>query len=255
MQLFFKEHGQGGAIVLLHGLFGSSDNWHYVAMQLSEQFRVFSLDQRNHGQSPHSDEINYSLMADDVNEFLDSRKIETVTLIGHSLGGKTAMQFALQFPARAGKLIVEDIAPRAYPSVYENLMEALLALDLPKFQTRQQIEEALAPEIPDLTLRRFLLKNLGRNSDGKFFWKINLRGIQKNTAALREPVSSSKPFEKPSLFVRGEKSDYVRAEDEAQIHRLFPNVKIETIAGAGHWVHSEKPEEFCRRVFIFLQMP
>src|SRR5277367_1866736 len=139
MQLFSKEYGQGRAIVLLHGLFGSSDNWYFVAMQLSERFHVFVLDQRNHGQSPHSDEMNYSLMADDVNEFLASRKIETTTLIGHSLGGKTAMQFALRFPGRVGKLIVEDIAPRAYPSVYENLMEALLALDLPKFQTRQQI--------------------------------------------------------------------------------------------------------------------
>jgi len=252
MQLFSKEYGQGRAIVLLHGLFGSSDNWYFVAMQLSERFHVFVLDQRNHGQSPHSDEMNYSLMADDVNEFLALRKIETTTLIGHSLGGKTAMQFALRFPGRVGKLIVEDIAPRAYPSVYENLMEALLALDLPKFQTRQQIEEALAPEIPELVLRRFLLKTLGRNSGGKFFWKINLRGIQKNTTALREPVLSSSPFEKPALFVRGEKSDYIRAGDEDGIRKLFPNAKIETVADAGHWVHSEKPEEFMRLILEFL---
>src|SRR6185437_15315503 len=147
MQLFFKEHGQGRAIVLLHGLFGSSDNWHYVAMQLSEQFRVFSLDLRNHGQSPHSDEMNYSLMAADVAEFLDSKEIETSTIIGHSLGGKTAMQFALQFPERTEKLIVEDMAPRPYASVYENFMVAMLALDLSKFKTRQQVEEALASEI------------------------------------------------------------------------------------------------------------
>lgn len=252
MQLFFKEHGQGRAIVLLHGLFGSSDNWHYVAMQLSEQFRVFSLDLRNHGQSPHSDEMNYSLMANDVAEFLDSKEIETATVVGHSLGGKTAMQFALQFPKRTEKLIVEDMAPRAYASVYENFMVAMLALDLSKYQTRQQVEEALAPEIPDLTLRRFLLKNLGRNSDGKFFWKIYLDGIRKNAAQLRAPISSSKPFEKPTLFIRGEKSDYVRAEDEKGIHQLFPNAKIETIAGSGHWVHSEKPEEFMRAVREFL---
>src|SRR5882724_7725371 len=241
MQLFSKEYGRGRAVVLLHGLFGSSDNWHFVAMQLSEHFRVFSLDLRNHGQSPHSDEMNYPLMAGDVAEFLDSRKIETA-----------AVQLALQFPERVEKLIVEDMAPRAYASVYENFMTAMLALDLQKFQTRQQIEEALAPEIPDLTLRRFLLKNLGRNSDGKFFWKINLRGIQKNAAALREPISSSAPSAKPALFVRGEKSDYIRVRDEIGIRQLFPNAKIETISGACHWVHSEKPEEFMRAVLNFL---
>jgi esterase len=196
--------------------------------------------------------MNYQLMAEDVVEFLDSQKIETATIIGHSLGGKTAMQFALQFPEHVDKLIVEDMAPRAYASVYENFMVAMLALDLSKYQTRQQIEEALAPEIPDLTLRRFLLKNLGRNSDGKFFWKIYLEGIRKNAAQLREPILSSKPFEKPVLFIRGEKSDYIRPEDENGIHQLFPNAKIESIAGAGHWVHSENPEEFMRVIREFL---
>jgi esterase len=253
MKLFSKEYGQGRAIVLLHGLFGSSDNWHYAAMQLSERFHVFVLDQRNHGQSSHSDEMCYPLMAEDVAEFLDSKNIETATIIGHSLGGKTAMQFALQFPERTERLVVEDMAPRVYASVYENFMAAMLALDLPKFQTRQQIEEALAPEIPDLTLRRFLLKNLGRNSDGKFFWKIYLEGIRKNAAHLRAPISSPKPFEKPALFVRGEKSDYICAEDENGIRQLFPNSKIETIAGAGHWVHSEKPEEFMNLIREFLR--
>ncbi len=252
MQLFSKEYGQGRAIVLLHGLFGSSDNWHYVAMQLSEHFRVFPLDLRNHGQSPHSDEMNYPLMAADVVKFLDSKNVEAATIIGHSLGGKTAMQFALQFPERTEKLIVEDMAPRAYASVYENFMVAMLALDLSKYQARQQIEEALAPEIPDLTLRRFLLKNLGRNSEGRFFWKIYLEGIRKNAAALRAPISSSTPFTKPALFVRGEKSDYVRVEDEILIRQLFPHSKIESIAGAGHWVHSEKPEEFMSLVREFL---
>jgi pimeloyl-ACP methyl ester carboxylesterase len=236
----------------MHGIFGSSDNWHYVAMQLSEQFRVFSLDQRNHGQSPHSDEMNYPLMAADVAELLDSQKIATTTIIGHSMGGKTAMQFALQFPGRVEKLIVEDMSPRAYESVYENFMVAMLALELPKYQTRQQVEEALAPEIPDLTMRRFLLKNLGRNSDGKFFWRIYLDGIRKNAAELRAPISSSTSFEKPALFIRGEKSDYLRVEDESGIRQLFPDAKIETIFGAGHWVHSQKPEEFMRAVLKFL---
>ena len=191
-------------------------------------------------------------MAGDVVEFLDSHQIEKTTIIGHSLGGKTAMQLALQFPERVEKLIVEDMAPRAYASVYENFMKAMLALDLPKFQTRQQIEEALAPEISDLTVRRFLLKNLGRNPAGEFFWKINLRGIANNAAQLRAPISASPPFAKPALFVRGGQSDYVRAEDEKGIRQLFSRAQIEMIPGAGHWVHSEKPEEFVRMVEGFL---
>jgi pimeloyl-ACP methyl ester carboxylesterase len=144
------------------------------------------------------------------------------------------------------------MAPRAYESVYENFMAAMHALDLPEFQTRQQAEEALVPEIPDLTLRRFLLKNLERNSDSSFFWKIYLDGIRKNAAQLRTPISLPKPFEKPVLFIRGEKSDYIRAEDENGIRQLFPNSKIETISSAGHWVHSEKPEEFMRLILEFL---
>jgi len=252
MQLFFKEYGQGRAIILLHGLFGSSDNWHYIAMQLSERFHVFVLDQRNHGQSPHSDEMNYPVMAQDVEELMASRGLQTATLIGHSLGGKTAMQFALQFPSRVEQLIIEDMAPRAYPSVYENYMEILLALDLRQYETRQQMEEALASDIPDLTLRRFLLKNVGRDPEGKFFWKINLRGLADNAARLREPIASSAPFTGPSLFVRGGRSDYVRGEDEALIRRLFPSAKIETIGSAGHWVHSEAPEQFMRVILGFL---
>jgi len=251
MQLHFKEYGHGGgAVILLHGLFGSSDNWHFIAVRLSKDFRVFSLDQRNHGESPHSDEMSYPLMAGDVAEFLDARKIETAAVIGHSLGGKTAMQFALQFPARVEKLVVEDMSPRAYQPAHGKIMSALRALDLSKYQTRRQMEEALAPEISSLEMRRFLLKNLGRNHDGKFFWKINLPGIEKNAAALRAAISSPKPFAKPALFVRGEKSNYLR--DDEEIHHLFPRVKIETIPGAGHWVHAEKPEEFTRAVLGFL---
>lgn len=252
MKLFFKEYGQGRAVILLHGLFGSSDNWHYISMQLSQQFHVFVPDQRNHGQSPHSDEMNYPVMADDVNEFMESHHVDSAVLVGHSLGGKAAMQFALQFPGRVEKLVVEDMAPRAYPSVYENYMEVLLRLDLARYQTRQQMEEALAPEIADLTLRRFLLKNLGRSPEGQFFWKINLPGLAKNAARLREPIVSDRPFEKPTLFVRGGKSDYIRPGDEPGIRKLFPRAQVETLPSAGHWVHSEKPEEFMRAILRFL---
>ena len=252
MQLHFKESGRGRAVLLLHGLFGSSDNWHPIALRLTESFHVFAVDQRNHGQSPHGGEMSYPLMAADVNEFMAARGLETAAVIGHSMGGKTAMQFALQFPDQVEKLIVADMAPRAYAPSHEKIFAAQLALDLKSFSTRPQIEEALAPEIPDLTLRRFLLKNLGRNSDGAFFWKINLRGISENYLRLREPVSATAPFAKPALFIRGGKSNYIKPEDERLIGELFPLAKIATITEASHWVHASAPEAFLRLVLEFL---
>jgi esterase len=252
VQLHFKESGQGGAVILLHGLFGSSDNWYSIAKRLAESFHVFTVDQRNHGRSPHSAEMNYPLMAGDLNEFMTTRGIETVFVIGHSMGGKTAMQFALQFPERAEKLVVSDMAPRAYAPEHDKIFAALLALDLKSFSTRQAIEDALASEIPNLNLRRFLLKNLGRNSAGEFFWKMNLRGLRENYPQLGNAISASVPFTKPTLFIRGEKSDYIGAADEPLIRELFPQAEIQTIAGAGHWVHADKPEEFLKRVVKFL---
>jgi pimeloyl-ACP methyl ester carboxylesterase len=252
MQLHLKESGQGRAVILLHGLFGSADNWHHIALRLAEKFHVFALDQRNHGQSPHSAEMNYSLMADDVNEFMASRGIEKAFVIGHSMGGKTAMQFALQFPQRVEKLVVADMAPRAYAPAHDKFFAALLALDLPSFQTRQQIEDALAPEIPNLMLRRFLLKNLGRNPAGAFFWKINLRGISENYLQLGQPISAPVPFAGPTLFIRGGKSNYIKAEDEPLIRELFPAAQIQTMTEASHWIHADQPEEFLRRLLDLL---
>jgi pimeloyl-ACP methyl ester carboxylesterase len=252
MQLHFKESGRGRAVILLHGLLGSADNWHPIASRLAEKFQVFALDQRNHGQSPHCEEMDYPLMAADVDEFMSARGIETAAVVGHSMGGKTAMQFALQFPERVEKLIVADMAPRAYAPEHEKMFAALLALDLKNFSSRQQIEDALASEIPSLVLRRFLLKNLGRNAAGEFFWKINLHGLAENYLQLRKPISASKPFVKPALFVRGGKSNYVNPEDEPRIRELFPQAQIQTMAGAAHWVHADQPEGFLRRLREFL---
>jgi esterase len=252
MQLHFKESGQGQPVILLHGLFGSSDNWHTIALRLAEKFHVFALDQRNHGQSPHSAEMEYPLMADDVDKFFATRGLESGMVIGHSMGGKTAMQLALQFPHRVQKLVVADIAPRAYAPAHDKIFAALLALDLATFQNRTQIEEALAQEIPGLVLRRFLLKNLGRNPAGGFSWKINLRGLAENYWRLREPVSGAAPYTGPTLFIRGGKSNYVQPEDEPLIREWFPAAQIETIAEAGHWLHADKPEEFLRLVLEFL---
>jgi pimeloyl-ACP methyl ester carboxylesterase len=252
MQLHFKELGRGEPLIILHGLFGSSDNFLGIAKNLATRFHVFLLDLRNHGRSPHSDEMDYALMANDVAEFLDSQKLESVNVLGHSLGGKVAMQFALNFPARVKKLVVADMAPRVYAPEYNEIFFALLALDLKSFQTRQQIEDALAPKIPELNLRRFLLKNLGRNSDGQFFWKINLRGLFENYPKLGAAVTAEIPFAKPARFLRGGKSNYILDTDFLLVQKLFPLAKIETISEARHWIHADAPEEFTRRVMNFL---
>ena len=252
MQLHFKESGQGGAVVLLHGLFGSSDNWHPIAVRLAEKFHVFAVDHRNHGHSPHSAEMDYPVMAADVDRFFAARGLESAMVIGHSMGGKTAMQLALHFPHRVEKLVVVDMAPRAYATAHDKIFAALLALDLPKFQNRTQIEEVLAPEIPNPVLRRFLLKNLGRNPAGGFVWKINLRDIAENYWKLREPVAGGAPFTKPTLFIRGGKSKYIQPEDEPLIRDWFPASQIRAIEEAGHWVHADAPEEFLRLVMSFL---
>ena len=252
MQLHFKQLGHGEPLVLLHGLFGSSDNWFGVAPKLAEKFHVLIPDLRNHGQSPHHDEMDYPLMAADVEKFFAAQKIESASVIGHSMGGKVAMQFALDFPARVKKLVVVDMAPRAYKPAHDKIFEALLALDLKVFQSRAQMEEVLAVEIPSLNLRRFLLKNLGRNDDGSFKWKMNLRGLSENYSRLGEVLGAVAPFTKPTLFIRGGKSDYFTEADVAEIHRRFPVAEIQTIAAANHWVHADAPEEFVRLVLDFL---
>jgi esterase len=252
MQLHFKQLGQGEPLVLLHGLFGSADNWLGVAPKLAEKFHVFIPDLRNHGQSPHDGEMTYPQMAVDVAEFFTAHQLEAAAVIGHSMGGKVAMQFALDHPQRVKKLVVVDMAPRAYQRTHDNIFESLLALDLPQYQSRQQIEDVLAPAISSLNLRRFLLKNLGRDNSGKFFWKMNLRGIAENYSRLGEVLGAAAPFTGPTLFIRGGKSNYIGDRDEAEIHQRFSAAKIQTIATANHWVHADAPEEFVRLVLDFL---
>lgn len=252
MQLNYKVHGTGEPVVILHGLFGSLDNWHSISLKLAQQFQVFTLDQRNHGASPHSPEMTYPLMAADLEEFLDLRKISCAGVLGHSMGGKTAMQFALLYPRRVSRLIVVDIAPRAYPPRHDQVLCALLSLKLETFQTRKEIEEALAPAIPDLALRQFLLKNLARNPQQKFHWKLGLHEIAAAYPKLSEALAGGQPFQGPTLFLRGEQSDYLTESDLGNFRSLFPQAELRTIPGAGHLVHAEEPEAFLREVTGFL---
>ncbi len=242
---------------MLHGLFGSSDNWLGVAPKLAQKFHVYLLDLRNHGQSPHSDEMDYPIMAKDVLEFFDAHNLNRANLLGHSMGGKVAMELALNFPARVQKLVVVDMATRTNPQEHEKYFKALLALDLKKFQSRTQIEDALAPEIPDLALRRFLLKNLrlisSASSSLVFEWRIPLRKIFANYPQLCDALPPRASFPGPTLFLRGGRSHYILESDTPRIRELFPRAEILTIADAGHWVHADAPEEFVRLIQAFLE--
>ena len=255
MQLHFESSGSGPPLIILHGLFGSLENWRSMTRRLSETFSVFALDQRNHGRSPHAAEMSYELMADDLSEFMKQQNLKSAHILGHSMGGKTAMQFALRCPDLVDRLVIADMAPKAYRPTQKEMIAALLALDVSKFNTRKEIDAALASPIPEVAVRQFLLKDLKKNSQGFFDWQMNLRGISDNYDRLTEAITAEQPFDKPTLFLRGEKSRYIKPDDEEMIHQLFPRAGIHTIQGTGHWLHVEAPEAFFRSVKDFLLPP
>lgn len=255
MHLHYRSYGSGEPLLILHGLFGSLDNWHSISLKLGERFRVLAIDQRNHGHSPHHEEMSYPTMAGDLSELLQQEGISQANVLGHSMGGKTAMHFALLFPDQVRKLIVVDIAPRVYSPRHEIIIRALRALDLSTFESRRQLEQALAGPIPDLALRQFLLKNILRTSEGRFAWRIGLAEIERNYPALRGAIPPGTIFSKPVLFVRGERSDFLHEDDLPMIHRLFPAARLETIPKAGHLVHIENQAHFLSTLLSFLAEP
>jgi pimeloyl-ACP methyl ester carboxylesterase len=252
MQLHYQIYGSGHPLIILHGLFGSLGNWHTLSKNWGNYFQVCALDQRNHGNSPHSDEFNYNLMAEDVKEFMLQQRLGSAYLLGHSMGGKTAMQFALNYPASVDKLIVVDIAPKAYPPNHEKIFAALNALDLASLASRTEADARLAQDIPDLSMRQFLLKNLARGAAGDFHWKMNLAAIYQNYQQINQAIDAAGAFDKPTLFVKGGKSHYIQAEDGALIKKLFPQAKIVELPQAGHWAHADAPKEFLQLIIDFL---
>jgi pimeloyl-ACP methyl ester carboxylesterase len=249
--LHFLEQGDPAArpLVILHGLFGTLDNWQTLARRWADEagLRVISVDLRNHGRSFHSPEHSYAAMAQDVLALFDHLALDPthLTLMGHSMGGKVAMTLALGYPARLAQLIVVDIAPRFSNMEHQDdIIAGLQAVDLASIQNRQQAEAALAPRIPQPGVRQFLLKNLYRRDDNSFAWRINLPALVENLAAVGQEIASAAPFEKPTLFIRGGKSDYILPDDKLHgIPALFPNSQVATVPDAGHWVHAEKPDE------------
>ncbi len=251
MKLHFRTFGVGQPLILLHGLLGSLDNWQPLARRFGERFKVFAVDQRNHGLSPHSEDISFEAMAEDLHGFLREHGLAHAHVLGHSMGGKVAMQFALLHPEMMDRLAVVDVAPRAYPARHARTLELLLELDLGKFQRREELDAELTKEFPESEVRQFLLKNVRRDTAGHFQWKANVRGLWNNYGHLTAAVIASQPYPKPALFVVGEKSDYVTKEDLQQIPRAFPQAQFCIIAGAGHWVHAEAPEALLRNVAEF----
>ncbi|MCS6824475.1 MAG: alpha/beta fold hydrolase [Cytophagaceae bacterium] len=253
MKLHYKELGQDGkpSIVILHGVFGSSDNWLSVGKVLSMHYKVYLLDARNHGASPHSNEFNYLVMAGDVAEFIEDKQITKPVLIGHSMGGKTVMKFNEHYPHVALKNVIVDISPRYYPPHHQKILQGLNAIPLDTLLDRRQADDILKNYEPSESVRQFLLKNLVRTENG-FVWRINLKVISEKINNVGEANIPSKRIDTRTLFIKGALSDYITENDETMIKNIFSNCEIVTIADAGHWIHAEKPQDFLNVVRKFL---
>lgn len=251
MTLYSRQAGAGSPLVLLHGLFGSLENLGTLARSFSEKFCVYSVDLPNHGRSDHSDEISLPLLAEAVVAWMDANNIKQADFVGHSLGGKTAMEIALRWPQRVNKLVVMDIAPVQYHAHHDDVFAGLLAIDPPKLESRQQAEKILAEHVGEIATRSFLLKNLVRNDDGKFAWRMNLPVLYRDYDKLLMGNSEGK-FHGPALFLRGELSDYVQEKHREEILKRFPNANSKTISGTQHWLHAEKPDLVSKAILRFL---
>ncbi len=251
--LFSREFGAGDPVLILHGLFGFSDNWQTIAKGLAEEYLVVTPDLRNHGRSPHVPTHSYPEMAEDLRLFMEEKWMFHAAVVGHSMGGKVAMQLALTHPDMVEKLVVVDMEPGPADDNHSDIIDALLGLDLSKMTLRSEAEAYFLERIPDFGTRQFLLKNITREDDGTFTWKMNLPVLWKHYSDILAAVTSPHPFEKPTLFVRGSRSDYVKDSDWEKAKLLFPNAELITIEGAGHWVHADKPKELLEVLKAFLK--
>ena len=254
MQLFYREYGEGFPIVILHGLYGSSDNWVSIAGELADTYRIILPDQRNHGKSPHDEKHTYSLMSDDLHELVKKLGIDNFILMGHSMGGKTATYFARQWPEMLSGLVILDITPfrtdteqLISESLHLKILEKMAGTDLSVFDSREEAEKIFSEITPSVRIRNFLLKNLQRDKKGNFKWKLNPRYLYDNLenifdgmdlpeAGKAEPVSGF-----PVYFLRAMNSDYISEKDYEPIRKLYPAAEIIEVPGASHWIHSEKP--------------
>jgi len=250
--LHSKVFGEGKALVILHGLFGMLDNWQGLAKQFGQFFETHIVDQRNHGKSFHAEAHNYELMCADLMNYLDVRGLDKVSLLGHSMGGKTAMMFAAKFPERVEKLVVVDIAPKYYAPHHQEILAGLNAVENAKVQSRKEADKLLSQYFSELGIRQFLLKNLYWRTNEDLAFKFNLDVLSKEIQNVGEAIFDTAVFTEPTLFIDGETSNYILEEDVELIERHFPDAEIVEIANAGHWVHAENPQDFFDEVSRFL---
>jgi pimeloyl-ACP methyl ester carboxylesterase len=251
MLLHYKEIGEGKPLVILHGLFGTSDNWQTHAKKLGEYYRVILVDQRNHGHSPWSEDFTYEHLADDLERLIIHLGIDQFTLIGHSMGGKTAMYYSQKYPTRLEKMVIVDIGIKKYPMHHNEIIKGIKSLDLTTISSRSAAEQAMIPFVDSYGVRQFLLKNLYWVEKGKLAWRMNVDVLEREMEEILAPIPNIEVWT-PTLFLRGAMSNYILDEDWDAIEEVFPDATLETIENAGHWVHSEQPEEFIEKVLGFI---
>ena len=244
--------GSGKPLLILHGYFGMSDNWKSLGNQFSEEYQVHLIDQRNHGRSFHEDEFNYEVLVEDLRSYIEHYLLEKVYIIGHSMGGKTAMLFSVTYPELLEKLIVVDISPRMYQPHHNAILAGLNSIDFSVHNTRNLVDGKLSELIPELGVRQFLLKNVYWKEKGQLDYRFNLESLTENNPEIGEALPSFTVFENKTLFLKGANSDYITQNEAPIIEAHFPNSKIVEIKNAGHWLHAENPKDFYIEVSDFL---
>ena len=245
--------GEGKPFLFLHGFLGMSDNWKTLGTKFSEnKYQVHLIDQRNHGRSFRDDVFNYEVMVEDLKQYCDHYNLKDIILLGHSMGGKTAMLFATMYPQMVSKLIIADIAPRFYPTHHDQILKGLSSLDFDALKSRSEADDLLSQYVSDFGTRQFLLKNVYWEEKGKLGLRINLEVLKNNVEEVGEALPISHNFSGDTLFLRGDTSEYIALSDETLIKMQFPNSIIVTIENAGHWLHAENPTDFYDQVLRFL---
>ena len=251
--LHSKILGKGRPFLILHGFLGMSDNWKTLGAKFSEQgFEVHLIDQRNHGKSFHSNHFDYSFLSEDLKQYTDHYGLRDVILLGHSMGGKTAMQFSCSYPTLIKKLIVADIAPKFYPPHHQYIVDALSALDLEQIASRSEADKALSIHIPEFGIRQFLLKNLYWVAQGKLGFRFHLEVLKNSMEEIGDTLGPMEHYDGETLFLRGDRSEYIANTDTALILKHFPKATVETVPNAGHWLHAENPLAFFIKAMDFL---
>jgi len=250
MNLYYQSQGSGQPFIIVHGLFGSSDNWRSMAKYFAKWYQVISIDLRNHGRSPHAGSQTFEAMAEDIYTLCTKLNLQKIYLLGHSLGGKAAMKFTELHPNMVEKLIVVDIAPRQYQGEHTPMMDAMMAIDFSTLASRSEVDDLLAETITDKTVRQFLLMNLV--ADNKLLkWRINLPALKANYREYMQPVCQTFSSDIAALFLYGEQSDYVSQHDQREIEAIFSNVEFAAMP-TGHWPHAERPQQFKNTLEAFL---